>query len=174
MITRFKRLTLVKVRIPDDNLNSEVQWFSESFGLFSQRDKDKSCFRLFIALLQAKRPMSSNELAYKLNLSRATVIHHLNKLISCGLIIIEGNKYILREKNLELSLKRIKEDLISLIRREIDLAKHLETNKKDTSAQRGLILTESKIKRLVKYYKAHKMLPLTWEFSRENAKLLIG
>ncbi|MBS3170699.1 ArsR family transcriptional regulator [Candidatus Woesearchaeota archaeon] len=113
MITRFKRLTLVKVRIPDDNLNSEVQWFSESFGLFSQRDKDKSCFRLFIALLQAKRPMSSNELAYKLNLSRATVIHHLNKLISCGLIIIEGNKYILREKNLELSLKRIKEDLIS-------------------------------------------------------------
>jgi len=113
MITRFKRLTLVKVRIPDDNLNSEVQWFSESFGLFSQRDKDKSCFRLFIALLQAKRSMSSNELAYKLNLSRATVIHHLNKLISCGLIIIEGNKYILREKNLELSLKRIKEDLIS-------------------------------------------------------------
>ena len=113
MITRFKRLTLVKVRIPDENLNSEVQWFSESFGLFSQRDKDKSCFRLFIALLQAKRPMSSNELAYKLNLSRATVIHHLNKLISCGLIIIEGNKYILREKNLELSLKRIKEDLIS-------------------------------------------------------------
>jgi|SRR3989344_3064858 len=113
MITRFKRLTIVKVRIPDENLNSEVQWFSESFGLFSQRDKDKSCFRLFIALLQAKRPMSSNELAYKLNLSRATVIHHLNKLISCGLIIIEGNKYILREKNLELSLKRIKEDLIS-------------------------------------------------------------
>ena len=113
MITRFKRLTIVKVRIPDENLNSEVQWFSESFGLFSQRDKDESCFRLFIALLQAKRPMSSNELAYKLNLSRATVIHHLNKLISCGLIIIEGNKYILREKNLELSLKRIKEDLIS-------------------------------------------------------------
>ena len=113
MITRFKRLTIVKVRSPEDNLNSEVQWFSESFGLFSQRDKDKSCFRLFIALLQAKRSMSSNELAYKLNLSRATVIHHLNKLISCGLIIIEENRYILREKNLELSLKRIKEDLIA-------------------------------------------------------------
>jgi len=72
------------------------------------------------------------------------------------------------------ALPKLPEDLISLIRREIDLAKHLETNKKDTSAQRGLILTESKIKRLVKYYKAHKMLPLTWEFSRENAKLLIG
>ncbi|MBS3162389.1 ArsR family transcriptional regulator [Candidatus Woesearchaeota archaeon] len=113
MITRFKRLTIVKVRSPEDNLNSEVQWFSESFGLFSQRDKDKSCFRLFIALLQAKRSMSSNELAYKLNLSRATVIHHLNKLISCGLVIIEENRYILREKNLELSLKRIKEDLIA-------------------------------------------------------------
>jgi len=50
----------------------------------------------------------------------------------------------------------------------------LETNKKDSSANRGLIITESKIKRLVKYYKANSMLPKTWEYSRENAKLLIG
>lgn len=115
MITRFKRLTIVKVRSPDDSLNSEVQWISESLGLFSQRDKDKSCFRLFVALLQAKRSLTSDELAYKLNLSRATVIHHLNKLISAGLVIIDNNKYILREKNLELSLKRIKDDILSTL-----------------------------------------------------------
>ncbi len=113
MITRFKRLTIVKVRSPDDSLNSEVQWISESLGLFSQRDKDKSCFRLFIALLQSKRSLSSDEIAYKLNLSRATVIHHLNKLISTGLVIIDDNKYALRERNLELSLKRIKDDILS-------------------------------------------------------------
>lgn len=113
MITRFKRLTIVKVRSPDDDLNSEVRWFSESLGLFSKRDKDKSCFRLFLALVQSKRSLSSDEIAYKLNLSRATVIHHLNKLISSGLVIIDENKYALREKNLELSLKRIKDDIIS-------------------------------------------------------------
>jgi predicted transcriptional regulator len=113
MITRFKRLTIVKIRSPDDELNSEVQWLSESLGLFSQRDKDRSCFRLFIALIQSKKSLSSDELAYKLNLSRATVIHHLNKLISAGLVVIDNNRYVLRERNLELCLKRIKEDILS-------------------------------------------------------------
>ena len=131
MNTRFKRLTIVKVRTPEDNLNSEVQWLSESFGLFSQRDKDKSCFRLFIALLQAKHSMSSNELAYKLNLSRATVIHHLNKLISCGLVIIDDNKFILREKNLELCLKRIKDDILSTFEEMESEAKQIDKKLKN-------------------------------------------
>ena len=78
---------------------------------------------------------------------------------------------ILKEHN---AYPKIPEDLIALIKREIELSKHLESNKKDSSAQRGLIITESKIKRLVKYYKANSMLPKTWEYSRENAKLLIG
>src|SRR3989338_2145164 len=39
---------------------------------------------------------------------------------------------------------------------------------------RGLQLTESKIKRLVKYYKANGKLPQNWKYDREQAKLLIG
>ena len=50
---------------------------------------------------------------------------------------------------------------------------HLEKNKHDQPSVRGLTLTESKIKRLTKYYKKKGDLPQDWRFSKANAKLLI-
>jgi len=113
MITRFQRITIVRIRSPEKALNPEIQWLSESLGLFSERDKDRSCFRLFLAILQSKKALSSDALAYKLDLSRATVIHHLSKLIASGLVVIEDDKYVLRGKNLEQTLKKMKQDVLS-------------------------------------------------------------
>lgn len=70
-------------------------------------------------------------------------------------------------------LPQLPEDLTSLIKREIQLMKHLEFNKKDQPAKRGLHLTESKINRLVKYYKQVGKLPEEWTYERDKAKLLI-
>lgn len=66
------------------------------------------------------------------------------------------------------------EDLISLIKKDITIMKHLESNKKDMPAKRGLILTESKIHRLVKYYKKEGRLDKNWKYDRDKAKLLIS
>jgi small subunit ribosomal protein S15 len=66
------------------------------------------------------------------------------------------------------------EDILALIKKEIDLMKHLEENKKDISAKRGLKLTESKIHRLVKYYKKKGILESNWSYDRNKAKLLIS
>lgn len=66
------------------------------------------------------------------------------------------------------------EDIASLIKRHIELSKHLEANHKDMAAKRGLQLTESKINRLMKYYKKVGKLPKTWKFDKEKAKLLAG
>ena len=44
----------------------------------------------------------------------------------------------------------------------------------EETAKRGLHLTESKIRRLVKYYKKTNKLPAAWKYDREQAKLLIG
>ena len=77
---------------------------------------------------------------------------------------------ILVEKKLS---KDIPEDLMALIRRTVILRKHLEKNHKDEPAKLGLILTESKIKRLVKYYKASKKLPMEWKYDPERIKLFI-
>jgi len=77
---------------------------------------------------------------------------------------------ILNENNLQ---KKLPYDLLALIKREIDIMKHLESNKNDMTAFRGLQLTESKIGRLVKYYKRTGKLPGDWKYDRANAKLLL-
>ena len=78
---------------------------------------------------------------------------------------------ILEEKNL---LSDIPEDLTALIKKEINIMKHMQGNKKDMFAKRGLILTESKINRLAKYYKRIGKLPKDWKYDREKAKLIIS
>ncbi|MCD6557580.1 MAG: 30S ribosomal protein S15 [Candidatus Latescibacterota bacterium] len=70
-------------------------------------------------------------------------------------------------------LKEIPEDMFNLMKKAIALRRHLETNKKDGISKRGLILTESKIRRLGKYYVRKGRLPKDWKYSPEKAKLLV-
>ncbi|MBT6995044.1 30S ribosomal protein S15 [Candidatus Woesearchaeota archaeon] len=77
---------------------------------------------------------------------------------------------ILKEKKLGTKLP---EDLINLIKKHISLTNHRENNKQDMSAKRGFQLTESKINRLVKYYKKTNKLPKDWKFDRSKSKLLV-
>lgn len=70
--------------------------------------------------------------------------------------------------------KEIPDDLSFLIKKDILLNKHLENNKQDMGAKRGLQLTESKIRRLTKYYKRNNTLPNDWIYDRKRAKLLVG
>lgn len=77
---------------------------------------------------------------------------------------------ILKEKKL---YPKLPEDLLALIKRAITISEHVEKNKHDQPSIRGLTLTESKIRRLAKYYKNKDTLPKTWHYSRANAKLLI-
>lgn len=110
-----QRITIVRTRKPaEKNVNQELQWFGNSLGLFNLRDKDKSCFRIFIELLKAakaKRPLSSDELAYRLNLSRGTVIHHINKLMDSGIVIYDGKRYMLRVDNLKELVDEVEKDI---------------------------------------------------------------
>lgn len=69
---------------------------------------------------------------------------------------------------------RIPEDLFNLIRRAVNLARHLEEHPKDRHSARGLIEIESEIRRLVKYYKRAGKLPPDWEYNRERAKMLVA
>lgn len=66
----------------------------------------------------------------------------------------------------------IPEDLRNLIGTALQLKKHLEVNKKDLKNKRNLQLTESKIRRLTKYYHSQKRLPDGWKYSPEQAKLM--
>ena len=57
---------------------------------------------------------------------------------------------ILKENKLQPELP---EDLLNLIKKLIDVKTHFEKNKQDMTSKRGVLLTSSKVRRLVKYYR---------------------
>ncbi|MBI2660474.1 winged helix-turn-helix transcriptional regulator [Candidatus Woesearchaeota archaeon] len=115
MVFIRQRITIVNIRKPaEHNVNQELQWFGSSLGLFNLRDRDKSTFRLFIELLKSAKSnnqLTSDELAARLDLSRGTIIHHINKLMESGLVIHEGNRYILRVDNLKALIEEVEKDI---------------------------------------------------------------
>ncbi len=78
---------------------------------------------------------------------------------------------ILKEKELSPDMP---EDLKNLIKRAVQVRKHMDSNKKDMVSKRGLQLIESKIRRLAKYYTRNKRLPDKWKYDPEKARLVVG
>jgi len=70
-------------------------------------------------------------------------------------------------------LPEIPEDLMALMRKAVIVQKHMNENKQDMTAVRGLLFTESKIKRLVKYYKKIDKLPPDWKYEAGAVKIYI-
>ncbi len=68
---------------------------------------------------------------------------------------------------------QIPEDLMALMRRAVRINSHLANNPRDLGNKRGLQLVESKIRRLVKYYKKTGKLPENWKYSLKEAELLV-
>jgi len=64
------------------------------------------------------------------------------------------------------------DDLIDLIRKAVALRKHLAMHKQDKRNKLMLTRVESKIRRLVKYYRGKK-LPAAWKYDPESSALLV-
>lgn len=79
-------------------------------------------------------------------------------------------KQILDEKNIKFDLP---EDLQALMKRAVSMGGHIKKNKKDLHNLRGRALMESKIRRLVKYYKREGIIPETWKYSLDTAALQV-
>ncbi len=86
------------------------------------------------------------------------------------LITKKSVSQVLGEKKL---LKEIPEDLMALIKKSIFIRQHMEENKQDQTAKRGMQLTDSKINRLAKYYKRAGRLPADWKFDSSKARLYL-
>ncbi len=114
MIHDFKQISILKLKKPkDQDVNQELQWLSMSLGLFGERDKEKSCFRIFVELVKAGRrglPLTSDHLAARTNITRATVIYHMRRLMEAGIVIADGNRYRLRADSLEEMIQTIKKE----------------------------------------------------------------
>jgi small subunit ribosomal protein S13e len=60
------------------------------------------------------------------------------------------------------------------MKRAVSIRKHIEKNKRDKDSKYRLILVESKIHRLVRYYKLTKNIPSTWRYDYQTALALVS
>ena len=77
---------------------------------------------------------------------------------------------ILAENEIETPLP---EDLTNLVKKALVLRKHLETNHKDLDSKKGLQRTESKIYRLIKYYKGKKLLASDFKYDPDKIRTIV-
>ena len=130
MIHEFNKITIVRLRKPSSkDVNQDLQWLSSSLGLFTERDKEKSCFRIFVELIKAARRgqhLTSDQIASRTNLTRATIIHHIAKLTESGLVIHSEGKYLLRVDNLEMLVEEVKRDVLRAFEDLKEIAEELD------------------------------------------------
>nr|CAA45247.1 ribosomal protein S15 [Brugia pahangi] len=86
---------------------------------------------------------------------------------------VTGNKIvrILKAKGMA---PEIPEDLYHLIKKAVNIRKHLERNRKDKDSKYRLILVESRIHHLARYYKTKRQLPATWKYESSTASALVS
>jgi predicted transcriptional regulator len=129
---RFTRITIMQTRRSPsrENINEQLQWFGGTIGLFSKRDKDKSCFRIFITLLKnvkaSNEGLTSDEIAALTKLTRGTVIHHITRLMEAGIVTVEKNKYVLQVENLEELVELLKQNVNKTFENLKDIAKDID------------------------------------------------
>mmetsp|Transcript_19378 Transcript_19378/g.61647 ORF Transcript_19378/g.61647 Transcript_19378/m.61647 type:complete len:152 (+) Transcript_19378:51-506(+) len=68
----------------------------------------------------------------------------------------------------------IPEDLYYLIKKAVAVRKHLERNRKDKDSKYRLILIESRVHRLARYYKYTRQLPPNWKYESSTASALVA
>jgi small subunit ribosomal protein S13e len=68
----------------------------------------------------------------------------------------------------------IPEDLWHLVKKAVAVRKHLETNRKDKDSKFRLILIESRIHRLARYYKTKQQIPPTFKYDSATASTLVA
>ena len=86
---------------------------------------------------------------------------------------ITGNKILRLLKKAGLA-PDIPEDLYMLIKKAVAVRKHLDRNKKDKDSKFRLILIESRIHRLSRYYRLSKKLPANWKYESATASALVA
>ncbi len=127
-----REIIIKERRMPErEEVEDLMEWVCECLGLVKGRDTDKTSAKLLMCFLRhsMKNESATPEImASELNLSRSTVIHHLQKYVKSGLIIRTSKGYELRERTLEETLAEIEKDVereferIRKIARKIDEA----------------------------------------------------
>ena len=99
-----------------------------------------------------------------------TILRDQHAVPDARLVVGKRIGQILTENEI---IPKYPEDMMSLMRRALRLIDHLESNRKDRHNSRQLELTESKIRRLSRYYKGRGQLDSEWTYKRDELRLMV-
>lgn len=109
--------------------DEEFNWICRTFGFFEPIDRDKTASTLFKEIVKATdcgKPLTSTQLAERSEMSRGSVINHLNNLMRSGFVERRGRLYIVRSRSMQRTVEELEEDILRIFRevkrtaREID------------------------------------------------------
>ena len=86
---------------------------------------------------------------------------------------VTGNKILRILKSAGVA-PQLPEDLYCLIKKAVAIRKHLDKNRKDKDSKFRLILVESRIHRLARYYRRVKSLPATFKYTSSTVSTLVA
>ncbi len=96
------------------SLEDEFEWICSSLGFFEDIDREKTASGVFKAVVEATekgKPLTSTELAKRVEMSRGSVVNHLNNLQRSGLIVRQGRHYLARSRSMFRTIEEIEEDI---------------------------------------------------------------
>ncbi len=115
-MSNMEELTIKKLKpLPERNLEKDLEWLCDSFGIIRERDKEKTGFKIFKILLKSTKEGDSlriNEITKKIKISRTTVVHHLRYMEECGVIVEKNRNYELRMNSLHEMVDEIERDIL--------------------------------------------------------------
>ena len=121
------QITIKKIKKPiSANLNENIQFLAESLGLFNKRDKEKSCYRVFLELVKNKIGLTAEEITLTTNLTRPTVIHHLKNLLESDLIEKKKSKYKIKGDSLNSLVNYLEKELNTTLLELKEIAKNID------------------------------------------------
>ncbi|MCL5099785.1 MAG: winged helix-turn-helix domain-containing protein [Candidatus Marsarchaeota archaeon] len=102
-----------------------IDWFCEVFGIGTESgaaDAEERIFKAFAYAAFENKGLSSSDPSLRQGLARSTVIYHLNRLISMGLITKQGRKYHLRANEMSKVIEELEYDINREMMRMLDAA----------------------------------------------------
>jgi predicted transcriptional regulator len=110
-------------------VDKELDWLCNCLGFFEPIDREKtaaSVFKEIIKGAERSKPLTSTALAKRVEMSRGSVINHLNNMLRSGLVVREGRFYMPRSRSMFRTIEEIEEDIERIFQRMKKTAKEID------------------------------------------------
>jgi DNA-binding transcriptional ArsR family regulator len=115
MAKPLRQFTVKKFREPVENkLNADIEWVCNSLGFVTPRDQDKTALRILKALIQSAKEgggLTSEELTEYVEPTIGSVLYHLKRLMSAGLVVKLDSTYELRMNSFLKTIEEIEKEI---------------------------------------------------------------